>query len=147
MAKIQRDFISPRHIMFYEHQRGVGFIPFYVGRSNIISLFENNSLSLIDKFEKSFCGISIIDNQEIEFSLRYGNERAYREVVNEKGNQCTWKKVDENGICSIISRGETMLFDEYLTIESLEEDKTLNQEIINIILKNGFKEVPSKSKG
>ena len=82
MTKIQRNFISPRHIMFYEHQRGKGFVPFYVGRSNVINIFENNSLSVIDKFEKSFCGISIIDSQEIEFSLRYANERAYKEVIN-----------------------------------------------------------------
>ncbi len=143
MTKIQRNFISPRHIMFYEHQRGKGFIPVYVGRSNIINLFENNSLSLIDKFEKSFCGISIIDSQEIEFSLRYGNERAYRErKLEEKkyDNICTWKKIDENDICTIISRGDTMLFDELLSI-NYEDKFEENKELFEKIRSYGFKKI------
>ena len=84
--------------------------------------------------EKSICtssngkgiyGIVVLDDLEVEFSVLYVNERPYRE-----GGK----------LCNTISRGDTMLFDEIITLEYNPEINS-SPEIIGKIKKFGFREI------
>jgi len=117
-------FVSPRHVMFYEHVRGTGIKANYVGRSRVDSLFQNNSLSVIESNGKGIYGIVVLDGLEVEFSVSYVNERSYRE-----GGK----------LCNTISRGDTMLFDELVILTCNVENDHLS-EMVKKIKGFGFRE-------
>ena len=117
-------FVSPNRFMFYERGRGTGLRPNYVGRSGIDNLFNNNSLAVITSTDRGIYGTVILDGQEIDFSLSYGNERAFRE---------------NSKLLDAIHKGDTMLFDEIITL-SYNPEINDSPEIIGEIKKFGFRE-------
>lgn len=123
VEKQELKFVSPKHVMFYEHQRGKGITPMYVGRSGVDSLFKDNSLSVIKSNGKGIYGIVVLDGLEVEFSVSYVNERSYRE-----GGK----------LCNTISRGDTMLFDELMILTCNAENDHLS-EMIKKIKSLGFR--------
>ena len=110
-------FASPRHVMFYEHVRGTGIKANYVGRSRVDSLFQNNSLSVIETNGRGIYGIVVLDGLEVEFSVSYVNERPYRE-----GGK----------LWNTISKGDTMLFDELVTLTFSAENEYLSEMVKKI---------------
>ena len=123
--KKELGFVSPKHIMFYENERGTGIKANYAGRSRVDSLFQNNSLSVIESNGKGIYGIVVLDDLEVEFSVSYVNERPY---------------IEGGKLCNTISRGDTMLFDEIITLEYNPEINS-SPEIIGKIKKFGFREI------